>query len=278
MLLRALFSKARDLTPDQARRFMAQRRPDQYTLLDVRQPGEYERGHLPGGRLAPLPQLGDRIAELDPAKPVIAYCAVGGRSRAAAEMLAARGFPEVYSLKGGIKAWNGQVASGPESQGLGLLTGREDRREALLVAHGLEDGLRRFYEALAPRAQDPAAEGLCRQLAQIEQRHQETIWELYQAEPGAELGRAEFARRAAGAVMEGGESVEEAVARRLARGFTTAEILSEAMGIEAQSLDLYLRLAERLREARAREALLQLAQEEKAHLETLGKLLEALPA
>lgn len=278
MLLKALFSKARDLTPDQARQFMHQRQPEEYTLLDVRQPGEYEQGHLPGGKLVPLPQLTQRLAELDPKKPVIAYCAVGGRSRAAAEMLAGRGFGEVYSLKGGIKAWNGQVARGPESLGLGLLTGREDRQEALVVAHGLEEGLRRFYEALAPRAQDEAAAKLCRQLAEIELRHQETIWELYQAGPGAELGREEFARRAASAVMEGGETVEEAVAGRLAQGFTSAELLAEAMGIEAQGLDLYLRLAERLREARAQEAFLRLAQEEKAHLEALGKLLDELPA
>lgn len=73
MLLKALFSKARDLTPDQARRFMDQRNPAEYTLLDVRQPGEYARGHIPGAKLIPLPQLGDRMAELDPKKPVIAY-------------------------------------------------------------------------------------------------------------------------------------------------------------------------------------------------------------
>ena len=73
MLLKALFSAARDLTPDQVRQFMASHRPDQYTLLDVRQPGEYEREHLPGAKLVPLPQLGDRLAELDPNQPVIAY-------------------------------------------------------------------------------------------------------------------------------------------------------------------------------------------------------------
>ena len=203
---------------------------------------------------------------------------MGGRSRAAAEMLAGRGFREVYSLKGGIKAWKGLVATGPETQGLGLLTGREDREQALLVAHGLEQGLRRFYLALAPRAQDPAAERLCRQLAEIEQRHQDAIWKLHQAGPGAKLGQEEFARQATGAVMEGGETVEEAVAGHLARGFTAAELLAEAMGIEAQALDLYLRLAQRLREARAQEAFRHIAREEQAHLEALGKLLEELPA
>jgi len=202
---------------------------------------------------------------------------MGGRSRAAAEMLAGRGFKEVYSLKGGIKAWNGLVAVGPESQGMGLLTGREDQGEALMVALGLEEGLRRFYAALASRARDQAAQKLCRQLAEIERRHQETIWELYQAGPEADLGREEFTRRAVGTVMEGGETLEEAVAGRLAQGFNSAELLAEAMGIEAQGLDLYLRLAARLREAGAKETLLGLAQEEQAHLEALGQLMDELP-
>ena len=48
---------------------------------------------------------------------------MGGRSRAAAEMLAGRGFQEVYSLKGGIKAWGGLLAGGPAEQGLGLISG-----------------------------------------------------------------------------------------------------------------------------------------------------------
>ena len=44
-----------------------------YTLLDVRQPGEYEKAHIPGSKLIPLPQLLNRMAELDPEKPVIIY-------------------------------------------------------------------------------------------------------------------------------------------------------------------------------------------------------------
>ena len=73
MMIKALFSAARDITPQEARAFMDSHGADQFTLLDVRQPGEYERAHLPGARLIPLPQLSDRLGELDPLKPVIAY-------------------------------------------------------------------------------------------------------------------------------------------------------------------------------------------------------------
>ncbi len=64
----------RTLDPEQAREWMAARAEGSYTLLDVRQPREYEEaGHLPGALLIPLPELPDRLGELDPALPVLAY-------------------------------------------------------------------------------------------------------------------------------------------------------------------------------------------------------------
>jgi rhodanese-related sulfurtransferase len=44
-----------------------------YTLLDVRQPSEYEKGRIPGAKLIPLPELAGRLREIDSRKPVIAY-------------------------------------------------------------------------------------------------------------------------------------------------------------------------------------------------------------
>ena len=44
-----------------------------FILLDVRQPTEYENTRIPGSKLIPLPDLNDRLSELDPQKPVIAY-------------------------------------------------------------------------------------------------------------------------------------------------------------------------------------------------------------
>jgi sulfur-carrier protein adenylyltransferase/sulfurtransferase len=62
------------LGPDEAREWMEDRGEGTYTLLDVRQPREYEGvGHIPGALLIPLPELPDRLGQLDPAKPVLAY-------------------------------------------------------------------------------------------------------------------------------------------------------------------------------------------------------------
>jgi rhodanese-related sulfurtransferase len=61
------------MNPEEARQFMAERNEGAYTLLDVRQPGEYERARIPGGLLIPLPQLTDRLGEIDRDKPTIVY-------------------------------------------------------------------------------------------------------------------------------------------------------------------------------------------------------------
>jgi rhodanese-related sulfurtransferase len=61
------------LDAEEARAYMKAHLEGTYTLLDVRQPSEYEKGRIPGARLIPLPELAGRLAELDPHKPVIAY-------------------------------------------------------------------------------------------------------------------------------------------------------------------------------------------------------------
>ena len=58
---------------EQIRKFLNQKKSGEYNLVDVRQPEEYERGHLPGAQLIPVGELPNRIAELDPTKPTIAY-------------------------------------------------------------------------------------------------------------------------------------------------------------------------------------------------------------
>ncbi len=67
------FKPVRSMTAEEARAFMKDKNPDDYHLVDVRQPKEYERGHLAGARLIPIGELHKRIGELDRAKPAITY-------------------------------------------------------------------------------------------------------------------------------------------------------------------------------------------------------------
>ena len=73
MGLRDLFASYTNMNSDQLKSFIEANEEGGYTLLDVRQPSEYETTRIPGSKLMPLPSLDERLQELDPDKPVIAY-------------------------------------------------------------------------------------------------------------------------------------------------------------------------------------------------------------
>lgn len=77
-------------------------------MLDLREPKEYEGGRVPNAVHVPQSQLASRGHELKrlTARPVIAYCDRGQRSRVAATALTKLGFAEVYTLRGGLRAWS----------------------------------------------------------------------------------------------------------------------------------------------------------------------------
>jgi adenylyltransferase/sulfurtransferase len=84
-------------------------RGDDFDLIDVREPHEYEAARIAGGRLIPLAQLAAAIPTLRPEREVIVYCKAGGRSADAARELQAAGFQNVWSLAGGITQWSVEV-------------------------------------------------------------------------------------------------------------------------------------------------------------------------
>ena len=67
------FRPVKSMTAKEVKEFLKNKDLDEYNLVDVRQPKEYERGHIPGARLIPVSELHDHIKELDPDKPTITY-------------------------------------------------------------------------------------------------------------------------------------------------------------------------------------------------------------
>ena len=67
------FKPAPTMTAPQVRDLLDRYDPGEVNLVDVRQPGEYEGQHIPGAILIPIGELEDRVKELDPAKPTVAY-------------------------------------------------------------------------------------------------------------------------------------------------------------------------------------------------------------
>ena len=78
---------------------------DDIQLVDVRNPGEHALGALPDSVSIPVGQLPGRLAELDPTRPTVVYCAGGYRSSVAASLLRASGFDDVSDIVGGYGAW-----------------------------------------------------------------------------------------------------------------------------------------------------------------------------
>jgi rhodanese-related sulfurtransferase len=76
-------------------------------ILDVRSPGEYASGHVPGALNIPHGELAARLGELggEPAREMVVYCERGGRARAAEETLRRSGFRRVRHLEGDMQAW-----------------------------------------------------------------------------------------------------------------------------------------------------------------------------
>lgn len=74
-------------------------------VIDVREPHEYNAGHVPDAALIPVATVFARREELPPDNDVIFVCAVGQRSALACEMAAAAGLTRLYNLEGGTDAW-----------------------------------------------------------------------------------------------------------------------------------------------------------------------------
>jgi rhodanese-related sulfurtransferase/rubrerythrin len=272
--LKKLFTPVNSMEAEEAREYMAKHREDEYTLLDVRQPWEYEDSHFPGAKLMPLPQLPDMYKELDPEKPTIVHCAIGGRSRVAAQMLSGWGFKEVYNLAGGIKGFLGPKAAGPRELNLELVRGDETPAEIITLAYGMEKAMQLFYETLQGQSQDQEVQALFGQLARVEVKHEERLFATYRQVAGEAEDLEGFEAGIVPRTLEGGFDAKEFLKTNQSHLSTAPEVLDLAMMLEAQSLDLYLRFVGLCEQAQTREVLYRLAEEEKAHLRRLGQLLE----
>ncbi len=275
MRWKQFFTPVSSVDADEARDILAGMPADEVTILDVRQPGEYAAGHIPGARLIPLAQLSDRLKEIPKASTTLVYCAIGGRSRVAAQMLSGKGFSEILNLTGGFKAWNGEAAVGPMDKGLELFDGSETLEEILKVAYSLEMGLREFYLSMQNKVEESEVKGLFAKLAEIEVHHEQRILDEYNQVAGSALSREEFEKQVTVRAMEGGLTTEEYTALFQPDWNSVQDILGMAMTIEAQALDLYIRAADTCAGS-SKEALLRIAGEEKTHLRLLGEMADKL--
>lgn len=81
-------------------------------LLDVREPDEFAKDHIPGSINVPLRTLPNYLTQLPPADPIICVCESGRRSRIAAGALTRLGYKRVRNFTPGMKGWREQSGGG----------------------------------------------------------------------------------------------------------------------------------------------------------------------
>jgi len=265
--------KIETMNVDQAKEWFIGNKGSEFIILDVRQPEEYRSGHLPGAVFIPLPDLINKVGGLDHAKPIIAYCRSGNRSRAAAAFLLIYGFSKVYSMDGGITAWNGQVATGSYNEGLSMLEGRETAEELISLAMALEEGSRMFYVNVEELTLDTEAKNVLKTIAEAEEKHKTQILQAYKLITGENLTDDILNREPLSGIMEGGVRIDEVVSFLKGSDKTLLDILEVSMQLEINSLDLYIKILRNIEDAGAKKVFDILIEEEKNHLSKLGKLL-----
>ena len=75
------------------------------TVVDIRDPGSFDNGHITGSIHIDNGSVQNFIADADLSNPLVVVCYHGNSSQSAAAWLAQQGFAEVYSLDGGFELW-----------------------------------------------------------------------------------------------------------------------------------------------------------------------------
>ena len=261
------------LAPGEVQAVLDKDKEGEFLLLDVRQPEEYEAGHIPGAMLIPLGELEARHKELEQDKKIITYCRSGHRSMAAAIALCELGYKDVHHLEGGILNWLYETISGMPEVRPELVTEAADVKDILILAIKLEKGSRDFYVAAKEKAASPQAKEKFRMLADAEDGHMQRLWEraITLLGKGALPPLEKFKQELKVEYMEGAIEVSPALARVDEKFSDEMEALEIALEKEYMSYDFYKRTSTLVEDPGAKTLLHELAVEERNHADILIK-------
>lgn len=264
----------KNLTAEKLRELRETQPEKSYLLIDVRQPSEYEQGHIPGARLMPLPEVETGLFSLPSDRDLIFYCQNGGRSQWAASLAGEGEVSEktVYNLMTGITGWEDKILPGyPRVQ---IFEKDETLEQQLNTAMNLEKGAWLFYQTIMDRFRDDPIRPTLEQLAIAEKAHASLIYRSWK-EFHTDLPPFDrIYQDLSGNILEGGQSFEDAcrLLQEAERQGSPA-VIELAMTIEYCAFDLYRSMAEQTKNADASPTFLSIAQAEKAHLRVLTRAL-----
>lgn len=97
-----------EITPEEVKAKLDQ--GEEFTLVDVREPWEFETARMAGAKLVPMGDIPSRAhQELDPEDHIVVVCHHGVRSMSVTAWLRQQGFEKAQSMRGGIDAWSRRV-------------------------------------------------------------------------------------------------------------------------------------------------------------------------
>ena len=264
-----------EIDAEALRTYMAAHKEEDYLLIDVRQPEEYSESHIPGARLMPVMELVPRLFELPAQRDLFFYCRSGGRSSAAAVLALEEEVcqAKIYNVSGGMLAWDGRSIEGAPRWH--LFDTVKTTGERLRLAMDLERGAQRFYEYVAERFSSAPFAATFARLAKAEVAHARTIYNFWKAETGEAVSFDSMYADLKGEILEGGEELESVLTAvsRLEED-ACLPLVEMALGVEYAAYDLYRTLADNSSDAGVKDAFMQLAQAEKAHMEALTKTID----
>ncbi len=267
-----------EISPEELRSLMAERKEGEFVLVDVRQPQEYRQEHLPGALLLPVAEFEARLGELRPEQDYVFYCAMGARSAAAALLAldSGRFAGRLLSLRGGIQAWDGgSIAELPR---VDVFSGVRNERDLLFKALDLEKAAHTLYRKVRDMSQQDAMCELMDTLIGVEVAHARVVYRYlarYWDDGSGTLPEFDaLFDSLQGDVLEGGLSLDDL--EPWIRGALSGECLELAdlaLEVELNAYDLYRALARQAAEPEATSGMgadaelifLDLASQEKHH-------------
>lgn len=266
------------LWPDELKTYVEKEKDANYLLVDVRQPGEYAGEHIPGAVLVPLKELEKRSAELPEGRDVIFYCADGIRSRAAARFFAETGNAtgNIYNLIGGIQAWGGRVQ--PDLPRILIFDKSGTKAERLMIAMDIAKGAQRFYRVILGELPEQPFARTIEELLEEQIGHAREVYEYWKRTVSDPLPFGDLFGALKGEILEGKESLTDAVARVTALGDDVCmRLLQMGLDIEYSAYDLYLTMVDNEDEKDARQAYAAIARVLKTHMRLLADAIGRCP-
>jgi len=173
-------------------------------------------------------------------------------------------------MEGGIQAWQGLTAEGPPEGGIAYFSAGTGAADMAALAWALEENTRHFYTSLSAVRSGSEEADLFMKLVEAEEHHKQTLESVHKNLSDQNVDR--FYRAQGSAILEGGMSMEKALS--WADDKPARDVLAEAMGMEANAYDRYLKMADLSEGEDSKDVFLAISREEKAHLRKLGELLD----